>query len=90
MSELRFSEHAEPHEIAYDADWKRRNGELLDRAKEIQDDKPIMAMALINRFDELEQQRLTWKLNILNRIVSESKREKGIDGSYSKEHSLGH
>jgi hypothetical protein len=81
MSELKFSEHAEPHEIKFDSDWRNRNDELLDRADKIKDDSPIMALALVNRHAELEQQRLTWKLNILERIVSESKREKGIAGN---------
>ena len=78
MCELRFSEHAERHEIKYDADWRHRSDELMDRAKQIQDDNPIMALALVNRHGVLEKQRLDWKLSILQRIVSESKREKGI------------
>ena len=89
MTEIRFSEKAQPHEIKYDAEWRQRNGELLDRAKEIQESNPIMALALINRFDEFEGQRLSWKLNILTRITNEEERNK-IAGNTEENYSLGH
>lgn len=65
MQDISFSVVASVEEKKINSDWRKKNEQYAIQSELIEDERPIMAQIIFDKYAEMEMKRLSWKRKVL-------------------------